>query len=197
MLVCRHKSSKESSTVSKTNSLPLWHGNRLQDPVRDDWLFNEQSLTARLRQASQGRFAVVPVAEGWQQLRDDECEVLGCAPGSSGWARIVFLTGQQVPWVYARSVASRQQLLASGFDLAGLGSRPLGELLFNDQSFVRGSIEICQLAPTILSAQVQPYCQAETTLLARRSCFTSSQLKILVAEAFLPAFWQHLQQVTG
>lgn len=175
----------------------FWHRHQLQDQLANDWLFNQQSLTARLRQLSDERFAVVPVFEGWQTLRTDECAVLGCAEGETGWARLVFLTGNDRPWVYARSVASRQQLQDSGFDFAGLGTRPLGELLFNNQSFARGEIEICHLQPAILADAVQPYCQPDQPLLARRSCFTSSTLKILVAEAFLPAFWQQLNQTNN
>lgn len=189
---------KEYSAVPNSNTQqPVWHSRPVNDPQANDWLFNQQSLTSRLRQLSHGQFGVQPLFEGWQQLRADECQVLGCPPGSSGWARIVFLTGLDTPWVYARSVASREQLLDSGFDLAGLGQRPLGELLFNDQAFDRGEIEICQLQTTILSAAAQPYCQPGTSLLARRSCFTSGALKILVAEAFLPAFWQHLKQTSA
>lgn len=174
------------------NTALIWHSQPQPDPQVNDWLFNQDSLTQRLIQLSHNNFSVLPVNEGWQRLRADECVALGCPEHSLGWVREVFLRGNQQPWVYARSVASQTALQESGFDLASLGTRSLGELLFSDQAFQRGAIEICQLTPKILSDALLPFTTDTSTLWARRSCFSKEPLKILVAEAFLPAFWRQL-----
>ena len=113
---------------------PRWLTNAQLHPqpcagVRD-WLFNEDSLTRRLTVLSNDGFSVTPLQEGWQRLRSDECALLGVADGSQGWVREVYLRGHGQAWVFARSVAARSALEGSGLNLAELGSRSLGELLF-------------------------------------------------------------------
>lgn len=169
-----------------------WHTQAPADPVLAQWLFDQDSLTQRLRQLSHDRFHVLPLQEGWQILRADECLALNCAPQSVGWVREVFLYGKDQPWVYARSVASQAALKQSGFDLTQLGRRSLGELLFSDPEFKRGPFEICTLDQQRLPAVVAQHSQADTPLWARRSCFNTPRISILVAEAFLPAFWRTL-----
>lgn len=149
------------------------------------WLFvNQDSLTQRLVELSAKHFSVLPLNEGWQALRSDECAALNVAEGSQGWVREVFLRGHQQPWVFARSVAARSALEDSGMGLDQLGSRSLGELLFSDHAFARGPLQACHYPAAWLPQQVR-----EENLWARRSCFSRGALNVLVAEVFLPAFW--------
>lgn len=160
------------------------------DPVLHTWLYEDRgSLTRRLTDLAEGAFSVQPLAEGWQPLRGDECEALGLPPGSRGWVREVFLLGHDRPWVYARSVAGREALIASGFDLQHLGSRSLGELLFSDRAFARGPLEACQYPAAWLPEPVH-----EDGLWARRSRFSQGALAVLVAEVFLPPFWARVRR---
>jgi len=151
-----------------------------------DWLFDSGSLTRRLTALAAGRFAVTPLQEGWQPLRDDECAALGIDSGSTGWVREVYLLGEEQPWVFARSVAARAALEAFAPVLAELGHRPLGELLFSDPAFVRGPLLATRYPPAWLPPAVR--CEG---LWGRRSCFQRETLGVLVAEVFLPAFWQY------
>lgn len=149
-----------------------------------DWLNEQGSLTRRLTALGAGRFAVEPLCEGWQLLRDDECVALGAPSGSEGWAREVYLHGAGQPWVFARSVAARSALEEDGLDLESLGSRSLGELLFCDRGFTRQAIEVCRYP----SAWLPPDAACDR-LWARRSRFDRGALSVLVAETFLPALW--------
>ena len=142
------------------------------------------SLTRRLTALAAGEFTVEPLQQGWQTLRGDECEALGVPAGTEGWVREVYLQGGGQPWVFARSVAARPALEASGFDLRTLGSRSLGELLFCDRAFTRQAIEICRYPSAWLPPDV-----ACDQLWARRSRFDRGALSVLVAETFLPALW--------
>ena len=150
-----------------------------------DWLFNQESLTRRLTALSDQRFSVQPLQQGWQTLRDDECAALQIPAHSIGWVREVFLLGAGQPWVFARSVAGRQALEDSAFDLGELGSRSLGELLFSDHAFSRGELQVCRYPAAWLPNEAR----AEQ-LWARRSCFRRDSLAVLVAEVFLPTFWE-------
>ncbi|MCQ4312396.1 chorismate lyase [Pseudomonas stutzeri] len=156
------------------------------DPALHDWLFVDKgSLTRRLTELAAGAFSVTPLAEGWEALRDDECAALGVAHGSQGWVREVYLRGHQEPWVFARSVAARSALEQSGLDLPHLGSRSLGELLFSDPAFARGPLEARRYPDAWLPRDIR-----QAQLWARRSCFSQGDLRVLVAEVFLPALWR-------
>lgn len=155
------------------------------DAAVHSWLFDQGSLTRRLTALAEGAFSVEPLREEWQVLRDDECAALGVPSGSQGWVREVYLHGHEQPWVFARSVAARAALEASGFDLALLGTRSLGELLFSDSAFRRDVIEICLYPAPFLPLEVR-----RTLLWGRRSCFRRGALGVLVAEVFLPRLWR-------
>lgn len=151
------------------------------------WLCDQDSLTRKLTELADQHFSVLPLVEGWQSLRADECLALGVADGSQGWVREVYLRGHQQPWVFARSVATRAALSGSGLDLAHLGTRSLGELLFSDQAFTRGPLEACHYPSAWLPAEA-----CAEHLLARRSRFSRGALALLVVEVFLPSLWQQL-----
>ncbi|MCQ4263085.1 chorismate--pyruvate lyase [Stutzerimonas stutzeri] len=156
------------------------------DPALHDWLYVEKgSLTRRLTELADGAFSVTPLHEAWQPLRTDECAALGVPAESEGWVREVYLCGHGQPWVFARSVAARAQLAESGLDLQSLGNRSLGELLFSNPAFTRGTLEACQYP----SHWLPNACRVDG-LWARRSCFSQNQLGVLVAEVFLPELWQ-------
>jgi len=161
------------------------------EPVMLKWLFHEDSLTRRLTRLSENAFSVVPLHEGWQRLRDDECAALQLPNGSEGWVREVYLLGHGEKWVFARSVAGRVALERDGLHMDQLGTRSLGELLFSDRAFTRGPLQICQYpAPWLPDADVEP------GLWGRRSCFSRGPLSILVAEVFLPTVWRAIAHVT-
>lgn len=158
------------------------------DATQQQWLFDEDSLTRKLSALSAQQFSVLPLLEGWQTLRVDECLALDVPVGSQGWVREVYLRGHQQPWVFARSVAAREALDGSALDLAHLGTRSLGELLFSDQAFNRGVLQACHYPAEWLPDQVRT-----EQLWARRSRFSRGALALLVVEVFLPALWQHAQ----
>lgn len=174
---------------------PLWlSAAQLPPPSAQerDWLFNEDSLTRRLTALSDDGFSVTPLYEGWHRLRHDECAALEVAEGSRGWVREVYLRGNGQPWVFARSVAAQVALQGSDMDLQHLGNRSLGELLFSDQAFDRGPLQVCHYPAAWLPADSR-----HEAMWGRRSCFRRGALGVLVAEVFLPAFWQAVADDTG
>jgi chorismate--pyruvate lyase len=182
-----------SSSVS-TNNLctpdSVWHSSITSSPALNDWLFDQGSLTQRLSALCHVCFSVQPLNEGWQTLSLDECSALNIAPHSIGWVREVFLCNGNQPWVFARSVAGQAELLHADFDLSHLGNRSLGQLLFQQQAFSRGALQICYLPVTQLPTLAQQHTMGRQQLWARRSCFKKESLGVLVAEVFLPKLWQ-------
>lgn len=143
------------------------------------WLEEPGSLTQRLSVLNGAPIRVQVQYEGWQSLRPDECSALQLPPATEGWVREVLLCAGEVPWVFARSVTSREALESTLFALTALGNRALGHLLFSDPAFQRGAIEVCRY----------PAEQAPKTHWARRSVFWRDARGLLVSEVFLPAFW--------
>ena len=178
------------STHSRNRPITAWHARKTSSAVLNDWLFDEHSLTQRLSRLCKVGFVVQPLNEGWQQLSADECSTLNLAPDSTGWVREVFLCDGMQPWVFARSVAGKAQLLEANFDLSQLGNRSLGQLLFNQPAFSRGPLQICQLPIAQLPVIAQQPSAGQQQVWARRSCFKKESLGVLVAEVFLPKFWQ-------
>ena len=68
-----------------------------------------------------------------------------------------------------------------------LGTRSLGELLFSDQAFERGALQVCHYPRNWL-----PQADQADHLWARRSRFVRGKLSVLVAEVFLPKLWATL-----
>lgn len=167
-----------------------WHSNPTANAALNDWLFAQGSLTQRLSAACRSEFRVQLINQGWQTLNASECAALRIAHNSRGWVREVFLCDGQQPWVFARSVASQTALRSANFDISQLGTRSLGELLFSDPAFKRGTMYIKQLPCTQLPVQAQQQAKSVQLLWARRSCFQKDNLGVLVAEVFLPQFWQ-------
>ena len=159
----------------------------LPDELTLDWLFDQGSLTRRLTTLSNDAFSVLPLFEGWQTLRADECAALSLPENSEGWVREVYLLGHQQPWVFARSVAAKSALQEGGLNMDELGTRSLGELLFCDDAFERGALQVCHYPRAGLPAAEQI-----DGLWARRSRFTRGSLSLLVAEVFLPTMWAAL-----
>lgn len=167
-------------------SSPLWleqNDTTVHRGARD-WLFDEGSLTKRLTALAVGKFAVEPLQESWQVLREEECLALELPVGTTGWVREVLLRGADSPWVFARTVTARETLEAAGLELQTLGTRSLGDVLFEDKAFSRGPIEICQYPAAWL-----PKGHQVAGLWARRSRFEREGRRLLVAEVFLTGFW--------
>lgn len=169
----------------QTPSTALWHHQAHPHPVLNDWLFEPGSLTARLKSLSQQHFEVQPLREGWMPLRPDEAAALQVDVDTTAWVREVYLLGHGKPWVFARSIATQASLEQSGFPLAELGTRPLGEVLSLHEAFVRGQLHTCAYPAAWLPA---PYQQHNAW--ARRSCFSKGALEVLVCEVFLPDLWR-------
>ena len=80
--------------------------------------------------------------------------------------REVELIGYGQPVVFARSVIPKN---TDTDNILTIGSKPLGEILFNDPTIARGQLEVGSYNNTW----------------ARRSTFTIAETKLLVSEIFL------------
>jgi len=108
---------------------------RSADPSTNAWLFAGGSLTARLR--AHGAVEVIVVKQGAAALWPAEQGDLNCR---CAYARevILLLNGRAAVW--ARSVTPIPAFHGAWKSLAGLGTRPLAELLFEGRSLARSEL---------------------------------------------------------
>ena len=127
------------------------------------WLDDDQSLTAKLKNKFDD-FSVNVVSQTQLEPHKNESDVLGFT-GSSVIREVELLGNAQV-MVLARSIIP---ITNDTKDLLMIGSKPLGEVLFNDSRITRGPLQITHTGSTW----------------GRRSTFTIGATKLLVSEFFL------------
>lgn len=163
------------------------------------WLLDEGSLTAHLLAASGGDFRVEIISQNWGRPHLHEARLLGIDPHQACLLREVFLVCKGQPWVYARSVLPNTSLRGSLRHLRKFGSRPLGQLLFNDPNLAREPFELTTLPLQDIPGQAARNNSTESVAgtydrmehcVGRRSRFVLQGKPLMVSEIFLPAFWQ-------
>jgi len=166
----------------------FWHGAALGcEADLAPWLHDHSSLTQRIQQRCT-RFAVCGVRSGLACIAPDEAALLGVAPQHLAYSREVFLYADGQPVVFAHSACARQHLRGAWSAVRGLGSRPLGALLFAHPLVERKPLHykalrsphpLYQRAAAVLS-------NPPGRLWARRSLFYLHGAPLLVTEVFLP-----------
>ena len=155
------------------------------------WLLDPDSLTARLKSHCH-EFRVELLG---QKIEDcQESEAVGLIPsGDKVLVREVLLFCDEKPQVFARSLLPIASLTGAEQALANLGTQSLGQVLFNNPSLERQTIEVAEFDSTSsvgkLSNQLQISPQHFTSteaLWGRRSIFVLESKPLMVAEVFLP-----------
>ena len=141
-----------------------------------NWLLDTGSLTERVQSLCH-TFSLTLLGQDTLTPHVNEMALLGDAHEAQYQIREVLLCGNDVPWVFARSVIPHS-LIAS--ELSNIGNEPLGKRLFNDARFIRSAFQLCAL-----SAHQLGY-DNDITLWGRRSLFTLGSASMIVAEVFLP-----------
>lgn len=132
------------------------------------WLQSNESLTLKLKKYCHS-FRVDLLEEYWSdQIYTHEQEFFDT--DNLYRIREVVLLGDEQPWIFARSVMSKE-IIEQYPNLLSLDTTPLGEFLIENQ-LSRGKLEIAII----------------DHLYARRSLFTTGDNGILVTEVFLPDF---------
>lgn len=131
------------------------------------WLDDEQSLTAKLKQKFDD-FSVNVLSQMQTTPHNNENEMLDFE-GQSVIREVQLLGNHQVV-VFARSVIP---VTGDTQAILKIGSKPLGEILFNDPDIKRGQLQITHTGSTW----------------GRRSTFTIGTTKLLVSEFFLECLY--------
>ncbi|MCG2634207.1 MAG: chorismate lyase [Gammaproteobacteria bacterium] len=155
-----------------------------------EWLLQSRSLTRCLKTLYGSGFRVELLGQHSRQAGSDEAELLNLQPDTQLFERTVVLRGHDEPLVFARSLLPASALSGAHGHLAHLGSRPLGELLFDQPDIQRKSPETACIHPASelgqAAAALIPPPARQKPLWARRTRFQLDCGQILVMECFLP-----------
>ena len=163
-----------------------------------NWLLDTQSLTARLKACSK-HFHVQVIGEREQSCSLEDSSAL-ISVGTPILVREVLLICDNVPQVFARSILPISSLTGSEQALANLGNQPLGQVLFNNPSLKRQSLEIsmfcddtavAHLAINLTRERASHAASSKTALWGRRSIFMINKKPLMVAEVFLPGAYAY------
>ncbi|MBA2690004.1 MAG: chorismate lyase [Burkholderiales bacterium] len=157
------------------------------DPYRP-WLTYAGSLTGRII-ARANEFAVERRFQGACRLAAEESQLLGLAGKRRAHVREVVLLADQVPVVFAHSVAALGDLKGAWRAVGRLGTRPLAAALFASPRVRRFPLEYRKIGPHhyLYARMAAAGIEAPATLWARRSMFCLRNRPLLVTEIFLPA----------
>lgn len=154
-------------------------------PILKNWLLDIGSLTERL-QSQCTSFHLTLIGQRQAPITLEEFQQVGAPQqelNPQEWqVREVLLWGDNQPWVFARSIIP-QTLCES--DFINLNTKPLGQLIFNDNRFKRMPFEITQMC-TSKAFLAQLRIASEMKLWGRRSVFCFEDMKMAVSEVFLP-----------
>ena len=158
------------------------------------WLRRTGSLSAHL-QTLGTRFEVQRLHQGVAPMLPGEAESLGVPPGTRCLVREVVLRVDGQPLVYARSVAPAGSLRGPWRSLAGLGCRPLAQLLFDAPSVRRSPLQPLHLRASqdwLRHLRERWQCATgapwpQPAAWGRHSVFRKAGVPLRVTEVFAPA----------
>lgn len=165
-----------------------------------DWLSDNGSLTQRLIEHCSGAFEVRVRGQRWKAPLLSESMMLGIRAGEYAMVREVELLCNGIPHVYARTLIPKSSLTGRASHLQGLGSKPLGALLFSDPTTRRSAIEFARLVAChrlygwAMNSMRESEREMASELWGRRTLFCYAGMPLLVNEIFLPAMCEHKQQ---
>jgi len=153
-----------------------------------EWLTRSGSLSEHLRKACPGAFRVTRLMQRRACVWPDERAVLDLAADGLPLVREVLLLCDDIPVVFARSLAAARYLDGPWRALRGLGSRPLATMLFAEPHIARGALEFCRLdaRKPLYRRAAAAVNELPPDLWARRSVFRRDGAPLLVTEVFLP-----------
>ncbi len=170
---------------------PRWQAPAAYDPAAHgprihSWLAETGSLTQRLRRQYGAAFGVRLLRRQWLPPFSDESLLLELNPRHFQLIREVLLHAGGRPLILARSVLPAAAARIPGHNLARLGARPLGEVLFAQPDLERRRVQYTDTPSRIWRSELAQILTLPPQIPGRRTVYAIRQHPLLVAEFFLP-----------
>ena len=175
---------------------PVWHehrkGSQHQLPKAvQSWAYEAGSLTQRLRDYYGNTIAVNILFHQWRSPFLSECKQLRLPQHRYGLIREVMLHSNGKPLLLARTIIPEATIKVAHRNLAHLGTRPLGEVIFSYPDLEREAMDLSLIAPTTWTAQAQQKAPINQPIYGRRTVYAILKRPMLVSEFFLPEILGH------
>ncbi|MBK8815850.1 MAG: chorismate lyase [Methylococcaceae bacterium] len=170
---------------------PDWHEHRrgsqhyLPETVQS-WAYETGSLTQRLRDYYGNRIAVTLLFHDWRKPYLGESKHLHLRSGRYGLIREVMLHIDGKPLILARTVIPEETIKVAHRNLAHLGTRPLGEVIFSYPKLERLTMDLSLTQPGIWMQQVKQTAGITLPIWGRRTVYAIHNRPLLVSEFFMP-----------
>jgi len=171
---------------------PAWRPSRpgchrLIPAAAQSWIYEPDSLTQRLRDYYGDALRVALLFQQRRRPFFSERRLLKQDNARHSLVREVLLYADNKPLILARTVIPEKTLHGAQRNLARLGSRPLGEVIFSQPGLERLEMDITRVQPYNWSQSVREKYRLEQPLWGRRTVYALQHRQLLVSEFFLPA----------
>lgn len=151
-----------------------------------EWLCDGHSMTRRMRRIHQ-HVSIDVISHKHNLPTLEEAVALKIKPTNLCSIREIVMWCDGQPWLYARTVMPFSALVGNMARLRYLGTRPLGQFLFQNSAIARSQFQFTAITPEDeIFHKAVPIGWTAQKLWARRSSFTIRQHAILLTEIFLP-----------
>lgn len=159
----------------------------LVDHRLHEFLFQDGSLSRYIEDNCGGEFHIELKNESWCQPLTDEIESLSLAEDEITFVRESWLKCDNNRLVYARTVIPRTTFEKESQELLQLGNKPLGNILFNDNTAYRTNMRYAKIpVDCSLHQQATVASKIAGDLWGRQSLFYINNNPLLITEVFLP-----------
>lgn len=173
------------------NREPKWFENRsgirhtLPKNVQS-WTYEPGSLTQRLRDYYGDTIAVKILLQQWNTPFLTERRLLDLPENKYSLIREVLLHADGKPLILARTIIPAKTIKVAKSNLAHLGSRPLGEVIFSYPKLERIEMDVTLITPSTWNQSAINEAHINQPIWGRRTVYAIAQRQMLVSEFFLP-----------
>jgi chorismate lyase len=175
---------------------PDWYEHRrgshhnLPETVQS-WAYEAGSLTQRLRDYYGDTIAVSILFHQWRTPFLSERRQLHLSLSRFSLIREVMLHTNGKPLLLARTIIPEETIKVAHRNLAHLGTRPLGEVIFSYPDLERVTMDLALIEPITWTSQTQKNANISQAIWGRRTVYAIQKRPMLVSEFFLPEILGH------
>lgn len=173
------------------NREPSWRENRsgtrhtLPENVQS-WTYEPGSLTQRLRDYYGDAIGVKILLQQWNTPFLSERRLLKLHENKYSLIREVLLHAAGEPLILARTIIPAKTIKVAKSNLAHLGSRPLGEVIFSYPKLERIEMDVTLINPPTWTLPAIAKAHIDQPIWGRRTVYAIAHRQMLVSEFFLP-----------
>lgn len=170
---------------------PLWLENRsgtrhtLPENVQS-WTYEPGSLTQRLRDYYGDAIGVKVLLQQWSTPFLSERRLLKLRENRYSLIREVLLHADGKPLILARTIIPAKTIKVAKSNLAHLGSRPLGEVIFSYPKLERIEMDVTLIDQPTWAPSAITEANIDQPVWGRRTVYAIAHRQMLVSEFFLP-----------